>query len=312
MRIFVALAALFAGACSTSLPKLQAKRVAFPPLAPRYANVTEASETLHDERRNRDVPIRIYAPANVAERLPVIVFSHGIGENRDSYAWLGRALAQYGFFTVHVTHAGTDRAVLERGYRHLYRAVKQPENWINRPLDMTFVLDRLASRADVDVDRTAAVGHSAGAFTSFALAGMRSKDGDSFRDARVKVAVPMSMPRMDGVVPAGGYDAIAIPLLNMTGTRDTSLIYRTFPRHRRIPFEQSQAGQQYLVTLAGATHNSFVIEDERRDAIVAITAAFLRAFLLGDAAARAWFDEVGLADVNGVGISVERKAGSAR
>jgi dienelactone hydrolase len=308
MRIFVALAALFAGACSTSLPKLQAKRLAFPALAPRYANVTEASETLHDARRNRDVPIRTYAPANASERLPVVVFSHGIGENRDSYAWLGRALAQHGFFTVHVTHAGTDRAVLERGYLHLYRAVKQRENWINRPLDVTFVLDRLASRADVDVNRTAAVGHSAGAFTSFALAGMQSAGGESFRDPRVKVAVPMSMPRMDGVVSAGGYDAIAIPLLNVTGTRDTSLIYRTFPRHRRIPFEESHAARQYLVTLEGATHNSFVLEDERREAIIAVTAAFL----LDDAASRDWFDEPGVGRLEGVGISVERKTDSAR
>ena len=312
MRIFVALATLLAGACCTSLPKLPAKRVPFPSLATEPAAVTESSEVLHDERRNRDVPVRIYAPVNARERMPVVLFSHGIGEDRDSYAWLGRALAEHGFFTVHVTHAGTDRAVLERGYLHLYRAVKEPRNWVARPLDMTFVLDRLAARSDVDVNRTAAVGHSAGAFTAFALAGMRAANGESLTDARVQVAIPMSMPRMDGVVPPDGYDAIAIPLLNMTGTCDTSLIYRTFPRHRRIPFEQSRAPLQYLVTLAGATHDSFVVEDERRDAIVAVTLAFLRAYLLGDVQARAWFDESGTGAVRDVGISVERKSRAAR
>jgi predicted dienelactone hydrolase len=311
MRIFVALATLFTAACCTSLPKLAPKRVPFPAIAPTSAGVTESAEVLRDERRNRDVPIRIYTPANANAPLPVVVFSHGIGENRDSYAWVGRALAQHGFMSIHITHAGTDRAVLERGYRHLYRAVKQRENWVARPRDVSFVLDSIATRNDADMNRIAAVGHSAGAFTAFAVAGMRTVNDADFHDERVKVAIPMSMPRMNGVVPADGYDAIAIPLLNMTGTCDTSIIYRTFPKHRRIPFETTRAAS-HLVTIEGATHDSFVLEDERRETILAITIAFLRAYLLDDAAARAWFEEAGNADVRGVAISAERKTGAAR
>lgn len=312
MRILVALATLFASACCTSLPKLPEKRVAFPSLAPEPSPIAETSEIWRDAQRNRDVPVKIYAPADANRKLPVVVFSHGIGENRDSYAWLGRAIAQHGFVTVHLTHAGTDRAVLERGYRHLYRAVKQPENWINRPLDVSFVLDRLAARTDADVNRVAAAGHSAGAFTSFAVAGLLMDDGKTLKDARVKVAIPMSMPRMDGVVPPGGYDAIDIPVLNMTGTCDIGIIWRTWPKHRRIPFEQSRAPNQYLVTIDGANHDSFVIEDRYRDAIVNVTIAFLRAHLKGDEAARAWFDDAGRGEVARVGISVERKNTTAR
>ncbi|HEX8253398.1 MAG TPA: hypothetical protein VF846_09640 [Thermoanaerobaculia bacterium] len=312
MRLSLVLMTLFAAACSSTLPTAPAKSVAFPIAAPEFTNIVDVSEVWRDERRGRDVPVKIYAAADARAPLPVVVFSHGIGENRDSYEWLGRALAQHGFLTVHVTHAGTDRAVLDRGYLHLYRAVKQPENWINRPLDVTFVLDRLASRADADMTRVAAVGHSAGAFTAFALAGLRTADGKTLRDSRVKVAIPMSMPRLGDVVPPNGYDAIEIPVLNMTGTRDTSLIYRTFPRHRRIPFEQSRAPRQYLVTLEGATHNSFVLEDARRDAIVALTVAFLRAHLRDDASARRWFDEAGRAEIAKVGIYIERKNDAAR
>ncbi|HEY0160602.1 MAG TPA: hypothetical protein VGF28_25165 [Thermoanaerobaculia bacterium] len=304
-RLLVALATLFAGACCTSLPKLPDKELPLPSLTPEYAGVTETREVWRDERRNRDVPVKIYAPRDPRTVLPVVVFSHGIGENRDSYAWLGRAIARHGYLAVHVTHAGTDRAVLERGYRHLYRAVKQPENWINRPLDVSFVLDRLATRADADVQRTAAAGHSAGAFTAFMLAGMKAGDGKSQRDPRVQVAIPLSMPRMEGIVPPGGYDAIEVPVLNVTGTCDTSLIYRTFPRHRRIPFEQSR-GRQHLVTLQGATHDSFVLEDRHRAAIESLVIAYLNAFLRRDAVKRAWFDEPGTAEVAGVRISVER------
>jgi hypothetical protein len=292
-RIFLALAALFAGACCTSLPRLPAKRVAFPPLAPETERVTETSEVWRDEKRGRDVPVKIYGDEG-----PVVIFSHGIGEDRDSYASLGRALARHGFRAVHVTHAGTDRAMLERGYLHLYRAVKRKENWVARYDDVRFVLDRLG------VAEAAIAGHSAGAFTTFSVAGLRASTGETMRDPRITTAVAMSMPRLDGVVAEDGYDAIAIPVLNLTGTCDTSLLYRTFPRHRRIPFERSRAPRQYLVTLDRVNHNTFVGE---HDGIAALTIAFLRAWMFGDEAARAWFDEPGSATVGKVRLALERK-----
>ena len=38
--------------------------------------------TVHDAARNRDIPVRIYLPANTAPE-PVILFSHGLGGSRD-------------------------------------------------------------------------------------------------------------------------------------------------------------------------------------------------------------------------------------
>jgi pimeloyl-ACP methyl ester carboxylesterase len=306
LRALAAVAALFAGACCTSLPRLAPKRVAFHDVAPEVAGVDVSRAVWRDERRGRDVPVTIYAPVLPARALPVVVFSHGIGEDRDSYEWLGRSLAERGFLTVHVTHAGTDRAVLERGYLQLYRAVKQKENWVNRPLDVSFVLDRLTTDARADMTRVAVAGHSAGAFTAFAVAGLQMTGG-SLVDPRVRVAIPMSMPRMDGVVGPGGYDAVGIPVLNMTGTCDTSIIYRTLPRHRRIPFDSAHRGNQVLVTLGRATHDSFVIPDRHAPAVIALTAAFFRAWLLDDQTARSWFDEAGCETVHGTAICVERK-----
>jgi predicted dienelactone hydrolase len=306
-RLWIALASLLASACCTSLPKLGVKSVPFESSRPESVRVSESSESWLDERRNRDVPVRIYASEDATQPLPVVVFSHGIGENRDSYAWLGKALAQRGYLAVHVTHAGTDRAVLERGYRHLYRALKQKENWVNRPLDVSFVLDRLADLPLADMQRVAVAGHSAGAFTAFAVAGVRTAGGETLRDDRVKVIVPMSMPRLDGVIPLDGYTAIDIPVLNMTGTCDTSLLYRTFPKHRRVPFESAPAGRHYLVTIDRANHASFVVDDPRHDLIIALTDAFLRAWLRDDLDARRWFDEPGGDSLFGSRVSVERQ-----
>lgn len=302
MRILTILATLLTAACCTTLPRLPEKRVAFTAPAGRFAEVIETAGHFYDEKRNRDVEVRSYSPAGPRGRLPVVIVSHGIGEDRDSYAYLGRAIARHGFLAVHLTHAGTDRATLEKGYRHLYRATKDPKNWIDRALDVTFVLDQLALQPDFDVEHSAVVGHSAGAFTAFAAAGMKSPGGESLRDPRIKVIVPISMPRI-----AGNYDAIDIPVLNLTGTCDTSLIYRTFPRHRRIPFESTDAARQYLVTLQGVDHDMFSAkEDPHHEVIAAIAVAFLRAYLQDDASARAWFEDAGRSDVLGVNVAVER------
>jgi predicted dienelactone hydrolase len=183
--------------------------------------------------------------------------------------------------------------------------VKQKENWVNRPLDVSFVLDKLGAK------EAAIVGHSAGAFTAFAVAGLRMNEG-TLRDPRIKVAIPMSMPRMDGVVPPGGYDVLGVPTLNVTGTCDVSLIYRTFPKHRRIPFEQSHAPLQYLVTMQGVNHDTFVVDDPKNAQIAALTIAFLDAWMRNDTAARAWFDDPGTGRIGNVRLSVERKGETAR
>ncbi len=270
------------------------------------SEIEEASAVWHDAGRNRDVSVKMYLP--IGDHVPVAVFSHGIGEDRESYAWLGRSLARAGFLAVHVTHAGTDRAVLQRGYRYLYRATKQKENWINRPLDVSFVLDQLRTLPRADLSRVAVIGHSAGAFTAFAVAGIHNARGETLRDERVKVAVAMSMPRLVGVIPADGYDSVAIPVLNLTGTCDTSLLYRTFPRHRRIPFDTTHARDQYLVTFAGVNHDTFSNREDRRHAVIAgVTIGFLRAFLLDDQNARRWFDEPGATRLDNTGLTVERK-----
>ncbi len=296
--------ALLMSGCCTSLPRMPQKRLTALPAAAGSHEVQESSAVWRDEKRRRDVPVKIYAPMAGAGRRPVVIVSHGVGEDRDSYAWLGRALAANDFMAVHVTHAGTDKAVLRRGYWRLYRAMKQMENWQNRPLDISFVLDRLSARQDADISRVAVVGHSAGAFTAFALAGARTPDGESYRDERVRVIVPMSMPRIDPL----SYDEVRIPALNMTGTCDASILYRTRPSHRRIPFERSRGPHQYLITIEGVDHDTFSNKtDPHHDLIAMITVDFLRAWLLDDREALAWFGDGGMANVGRERLTVEGK-----
>ncbi len=301
---FALFSGLFASACCTSLPSPAMKQSEQLPAIVASHSVDESAAVWRDERRSRDVPVRIYEPAAASGRLPVVIFSHGIGEDRDSYAYIGRALASNGFIAVHVTHAGTDKAVLKQGYWKLYRATKKPENWRSRPLDVSFVIDQLGTRPDVDMSRIAVAGHSAGAFTALALAGARGSNGESFRDDRVRVIVAMSMPKIEGL----SYDDIHIPVLNITGTCDSSLIYRTRPRDRRVPFEQTHATRQYLVTIDRVNHNTFSnATDPQHDVIVRLILDFLRAWLLDDHASRAWFEQPGSAVVDQERLVLEKK-----
>jgi predicted dienelactone hydrolase len=312
-RLALIALAFFAASCCRSIDSLTDERYRVAPAPSSYApraaaySVDETVETFHDAKRNRDVPVRIYLPHGATSPMPIVVFSHGIGEDRDSYAWLGRALASHGYVSVHVTHAGTDRAMLKSGYLNLYRATKKKENWVNRPHDVSFVLDQLASRRELDMTRVAVAGHSAGAFTALAMAGMRPADSSGeLADRRVKVAIAMSMPKLGDAMPDSGFDFIATPVLHMTGTCDGSLIYRTNPRDRRIPFLATHATNEYLVTFKGVNHNVFSnVTDEHHGDIADVTLAFLDAWLRGDNAAREWLDAGGLASRRGV--AVERK-----
>jgi predicted dienelactone hydrolase len=315
--------------CCSSLAHLVDPRDAVPHATIRYAPPAARYEvgTEHamwrDDARNRTVPITIYHPLHAGGALPLVIFSHGIGEDRDSYSYLGRYLAARGWMVVHVTHYGTDKSVLQQGYLKLYRATKNPENWRARALDVSFVLDRLERGdaapligAPIDFKRVAVAGHSAGAYTAFAVAGLQLTGGN-FRDRRVGSIVAISMPKLNGVVAPNGYDAVTIPVLDLTGTCDTSLLYRTFPRDRRVPFESTHNDNQLLITIEGVSHDVTSAElgagaDPkqlgRQSQISMIVEAFIDATLQNDDAARRWLYDGGAVAPD---VAVERRGGAA-
>ena len=79
------------------------------PPAVRYS-VAITDRSWFDAQRGRTIPVRIYYPANAAERFPVVVFSTGLGRSRDDCAYLGRHWAGCGYVSVFVQHPGSDEA----------------------------------------------------------------------------------------------------------------------------------------------------------------------------------------------------------
>ncbi|HOM52847.1 MAG TPA: hypothetical protein PL151_18425 [Phycisphaerae bacterium] len=272
-----------------------------------------------DDAREREVPVKIYYPANEEGPFPIVIFSHGLGGSREGYAFLGRHWASHGYVSVHLEHEGSDAEVW-RGQtdaaRELQRAAKDPRNAINRPKDVSFAIDQLQQLQAEDggplgnalaLDRIAVAGHSFGAFTALAVVGELGTYASEQRlaDPRVKCAILMSTPvpvsrrdRYDAV-----YGEIVVPCLHMTGTLDETPIAVTKVEDRRIPYDHIQRAEQYLVTFVGGDHAIFSGRPRRgsraekdplfHKLILAGTTAFLEAYLADGDEAKTWLRDGG-------------------
>lgn len=294
------------------------------------------------ESGSRVVPVRVYVPCvepaeGESARLPVVIFSHGYGGSRSGYEYFGRHLASHGYLVVHPQHAGSDiSAVRELAKKSreefssdrrgdggsrvarvaaiLQEGTSDPENLANRPLDVRFVIDRIGMHERLagvaELSRVAVAGHSFGSYTAMAVAGMRvhvhqaeSGSPRSFKDERVKVIIAMS-PQGSGMMGVGdnGWDAVNIPALLMTGSKDMGQGNRAVS-WRLEPFEKLKHSGTKLLYIDEAAHVTFSGEttpvgiarsspretvDRHVGFIKQTCTAFLDAHLRDDRAARQW------------------------
>ena len=101
--------ALFS-ACAT-LPHGRVTDPALAPLAERGPfTVAQYDIDWLDAKRQRHVPVHIYAPDSPSSTMPVIILSHGLGSSRTGYRYLGEHWASHGYISVHPEHLGTEHA----------------------------------------------------------------------------------------------------------------------------------------------------------------------------------------------------------
>jgi predicted dienelactone hydrolase len=206
--------------------------------APAWAQDT-AALSVHelewaDASRQRSVPVRLYLPAGAAgvgiERVPLVVFSHGIGGSRAGYSYLGRHFASQGVASLHLQHVGSDRSLWLGNplslVGRLHDAAQDSEA-IARVQDLRFALDRLLAHdlgSRIDAARIVAAGHSYGANTTLLAAGARvERQGQvvDFRDPRVKAAIVISAPPFYGETdPSKILAHVTVPSLHITATED--------------------------------------------------------------------------------------------
>ena len=263
----------------------------------------------NDESRNRRVPVRLFLPAPVAGRkVPLIVFSHGIGSSRDGYGYLGRYWARHGIASLHLQHVGSDRSLWQGNVLGLLsrfqHAAGEPEA-IARAKDFQFALDRLLQGEygeRIARDRIVAAGHSYGANTTLMVAGAKvMRDGRvlQLRDPRVSAAIVISAPPFYGDADFRPIlSGIDMPTLHVTSEDDVIHIpgYGSGVEDRLKVYE-AIGGDKTLAVYRHGSHNVFTekryfdslqVATEVKAATESLSLAFLQQVYAGHEELPAW------------------------
>lgn len=147
-----------------------------------YAVSQSSSFQLNDIRRQRQFPVDLYLP-QARQRplrlpLPVVVISHGLGSDRTTFRYLANHLASYGFAVLVPEHPGSNANQLEALISGRASEVAEPAEFLNRPLDVTYLLNEMERLSagnpelqQLNLKQVGVVGQSFGGYTALALAG---------------------------------------------------------------------------------------------------------------------------------------------
>lgn len=273
--------------------------------------------TVHDAKRDRDLPIRVYLPADT-KAAPVVLFSHGLGGSRENNPYLGNHWSARGYVVVFVQHPGSDESVWKgQGPARIPLAMKQAasvQNFMLRVADIPAVLDQLerwnvqsdhALHGRLDLAHIGMSGHSFGANTTQAVSGQSMLGSARLTDPRIKAAIMMSPSVPAAGTPERAFGSVKIPWLLMTGTKDVAhigsmTIGASDVQSRLGVYPALPPGDKYELVLKDAEHGAFgerALPGEgakqnpnHHRAILALSTAFWDAFLKGDAAAKTWLN----------------------
>jgi predicted dienelactone hydrolase len=193
--------------------------------------------------------------SRAAGAFPLILFSHGNNGIRIQSFFFAAHLASYGFIVATPDHHGNT-------FVDSLLGIVDPASAVNRPLDMSFLIDELLGfdttpgnffEGAIDAARIGLSGHSFGGYTTFALAGGAFGLG-TFTDARVKAILPQApaaFPFTDAF-----FGTITIPTLILGGSIDETTPFAT---DQQRPFDNLPAGASVvgLAQLVDGGHFTF-------------------------------------------------------
>jgi predicted dienelactone hydrolase len=223
-----------------------------------YTALTIKEQVLRDEKRQKDLPLRIIHP-DAQGPFPIIVWSHGAGGSKDNYLLLTEYWASHGYVVIQPSHSDS---------RSLGTRLDDPNrfrDWQSRPADVSFILDSLEAMektlpvlaGKLDGTRVGVGGHSFGANTAQLVGGAKTflATGEkSFADNRVKAIILLSGQGPGEMLRETSWEKFAPPMLVMTGSRDGPTRTGQPAEWRKKPYELSPAGNKYLVWVEGLDH----------------------------------------------------------
>jgi predicted dienelactone hydrolase len=244
---------------------------------------------LTDASRNRSLYVDVYVPQSQGGRIPVVVFSHGLASRPEDYAKGLERLASYGFLVVAPQHPGSDSIWAKEVLEGYHREAFDLNDFINRPKDISFVIDELERRNAsqfqnrLDLQNVGMGGHSFGGYTALAIAGAEidfahlkkecnqlysginvalllecraldlPREAYNFRDKRV-TAVFAANPVNRGIFGQKGLSKITIPIMLGSGSYDPA----TPPAlEQASSFTWLGSSQKYWAMVEGQAHVNF-------------------------------------------------------
>ena len=263
------------------------------------------------------MPILICYPSDLGkdkEKLPVIIFSHGLGGSREGYAAYGQHWASFGYVVIFPQHHGSDSAVIGHGMAQMMMGKGDAQAFLDRVKDIHFVIDQIEAmnagklngkeyepfQGALDLKKIGMSGHSFGAVTTEAVIGEKFL-GDpegKIADHRITAAIAMSGTGSKNLDQDTAFGSITIPVFYLTGTEDKS--GNAKPADRRVPFDHSKSPDTFLATFVGANHMAFSPrknliplpdKEKYQNWIRQSTTAFWDAYLKGDEKAKRWLTE---------------------
>ena len=241
--------------------------------------------------RDRVFPLDLYLPKiETKEPLPLIVISHGLGGDLTTFAYLAKHLATHGFAVAVPEHPGSSANQIESLLTGFDNDVTPPQELIDRPLDIKFLLDKLAKDYgnQIDTNNVGMIGQSFGAYTTLAISGAElnwsslttgcdaiksswnlslliqclawqipeADTAINLKDERIKSAIAIN-PLISSVFGQESLSKINIPLMLVSGSSDP--ITPALPE-QIIPFTWLTTRHKYLVLLKSGTHFSTLNE----------------------------------------------------
>lgn len=251
---------------------------------------------LNDKTRDRVFLTDVYLPQQKAEKFspqsPVIVISHGLGSERTSFEYLAQHLASYGFAVAVPEHPGSSAEQLRSLLAGRAYTVAEPNEFINRPLDIKYLLNQLArldasnSSFQLNLQQVGVIGQSFGGYTALALAGASlnfdqlQKDCEDLNeswnvslllqcrvlelprtqynlsDSRVKAAIAIN-PITSSIFGEASLSKIKVPVMIVSSSDDTVAPALS---EQIKPFSWLTTPQKYLAVIERGTHFSTIGE----------------------------------------------------
>lgn len=271
---------------------------------------------LNDFSRSRRLPVDIYLPEADSQStkelasppFPLIVISHGIASDRSSFVYLAEHLASYGFAVAVLEHPGSNAERFQLYFAGLAGA-PDPAEFINRPLDIKYLLDELQRleksdptlQGKLNFQQVGAIGQSFGGYTVLALAGANinfqqlrqncNRNNSSFnlslllqceanklprrnynlKDDRIKAIIAIN-PINSLVLGEGGLSQIKSPVMLVAGSQD---IFAPPVFEQIRPFTWLSDSNKYLALIENATHFSAIGETTSQNNVLPVPPALL-------------------------------------